>query len=74
MINDAISRAIEVVGSQKKLAERIGVSQPNVFYWLHGKKKVSPERVPSIVEATNGLVLAYEIRPDLPHLFPHPQK
>ncbi|MFG1172136.1 transcriptional regulator [Erwiniaceae bacterium CAU 1747] len=74
MINEAIDRAIKVVGSQKKFADRVGVSQPNVWYWLHGKKRVSPEKVPAIVEATGGEVLAHQIRPDLPELFPHPIK
>lgn len=74
MINDVIDRAIKMVGSQKKFAMKVGVSQPNVWYWLHSKKKVSPERVLSIVEATGGMVKAYEIRPDLPDLFPHPNQ
>ncbi|WP_426817653.1 transcriptional regulator [Winslowiella sp. 2C04] len=72
MINQAIHRAIQTVGSQKKFADLVGVSQPNVWCWLHGKKRVSPEKVPAIVEATQGEVLAHEIRPDLPDLFPHP--
>ncbi|HGF2492072.1 TPA: YdaS family helix-turn-helix protein, partial [Escherichia coli] len=41
--------------------------------WLRGGK-VSPEKVFAIVNATNGQVKAYEIRPDLPHLFPHPNQ
>jgi len=74
MINKAIEKAISVAGSQKKLAVIVGVSQPNVWCWLHGKKKVSPEKVPAIVEATGGEVKAHQIRPDLPALFPHPTK
>lgn len=72
MVNKAIEKAIQFVGSQKKLAIHVGVSQPNVWSWLHNKKRVSPENVNAIVEATNGAVKAYEIRPDLPQLFPHP--
>nr|WP_250996817.1 YdaS family helix-turn-helix protein [Escherichia coli] len=45
------------------------------FYkWLHNKAKVSPEHVGSIVTATGGVVKAYQIRPDLPKLFPHTEK
>ena len=73
-MNLAIQRAVQILGGQKKFAEKIGVSQPNVWYWLHNRKKVSPQRVPAIVEATNGAVQAHEIRPDLPELFPHPNK
>lgn len=72
MVNEAINKAILAVGSQKKLAMVVGVSQPNVWCWLHNKKRVSPENVNAIVEASMGAVKAHEIRPDLPQLFPHP--
>jgi DNA-binding transcriptional regulator YdaS (Cro superfamily) len=70
MIHEAIEEAIKIVGSQKKLAAQVGVSQPNVWSWLHKKKRVSPERVVRIVQATDGKVKAFRIRPDLPDLFP----
>lgn len=70
MINEPIERAIAVVGTQKKLAERVGVAQPTVWSWLHSKKKVSPEYVPVLVAVTGGAVSAAEIRPDLPDVFP----
>ncbi|MES4611394.1 helix-turn-helix domain-containing protein [Ewingella sp. CoE-038-23] len=73
-MNETINKAIQMVGSQKKLALRVGVSQPNVWCWLHNKKRVSPEKVPAIVEATDGQVKAHQIRPDLPELFPHPNE
>lgn len=73
-MNQAIERAVKIAGSQKKLAQMIGVSQPNVWSWLHNKKRVSPERVLPIVKATKGQVKAFQIRPDLPDLFPHPAK
>jgi DNA-binding transcriptional regulator YdaS (Cro superfamily) len=66
----AIERAVKKVGGQARLAEKVGVSQPTVWKWLHGKLKPSPEYVPGIVSATNGEVLPNEIRPDLPTLFP----
>lgn len=74
MVNKAINEAIEFVGSQKKLAEACGVKQPSVWAWLHGKKKVSAENAKRIEVATNGNVPAYQIRPDLSELFPHPSK
>lgn len=74
MVNKVIQKAILAVGSQKKLANAVGVSQPNVWCWLHNKKRVSPENVSAIVDATGGKVKAYEIRPDLPKLFPHPER
>lgn len=72
MINKAINCAIEIVGSQQKLAEACGVKQPTVWAWLHNKKKASASSAVRIQRATNGEVLAYQVRPDLPDLFPHP--
>lgn len=71
-MNQAIKTAIAIVGSQKKLGDACNVSQQAVFKWLHGKAKVSPEHVDSIVSATEGKIPAYVIRPDLPQLFPQP--
>ncbi|MFS9419515.1 transcriptional regulator [Citrobacter sp. C411] len=72
MVNKAINEAIEFVGSQQKLADACGVKQPSVWAWLHGKKKVSAENAKRIELATDGNVPAYQIRPDLSDLFPHP--
>lgn len=69
-MNPIIKTAIDIVGSQKKLADACDVSQQAVYKWLHNKAKVSPEHVGSIVSATDGVVKAYQIRPDLPKLFP----
>ncbi|KFK93592.1 MULTISPECIES: helix-turn-helix domain-containing protein [unclassified Serratia (in: enterobacteria)] len=73
-MNKVIKTAIDIVGSQKKLGEACGLSQQAVYKWLHGKAKVSPEHVESIVDATGGKVRAYQIRPDLPKLFPAPNQ
>ncbi|MGV3346379.1 transcriptional regulator [Enterobacteriaceae bacterium LUAb1] len=73
-MNDVIKTAIAIVGSQKKLGEACGLTQQAVYKWLHGKAKVSPEHVESIVSATGGAVMAHQIRPDLPSLFPHPNQ
>ncbi|MEQ1965384.1 helix-turn-helix domain-containing protein [Xenorhabdus khoisanae] len=72
MVNTAIEKAIRLWGSQRKFAEHIGKAQSTVSDWLTGKKKISPENVVVIVEATNGAVQAHELRPDLPKVFPPP--
>lgn len=72
MVINSIKSAIEIVGSQQKLADACGVKQPTVWAWLHGKKKASANNAVRIEKATNGEVQAYQIRPDLPELFPHP--
>ncbi|OVZ89915.1 transcriptional regulator [Yersinia frederiksenii] len=72
-MNLVIQRVLSIVGSQKKLADICGVSQPAVHKWLNGGL-VSPEKVSAIVNATEGQVSAHEVRPDLPDLFPHPER
>lgn len=72
MKNIAIGKAIAIVGSQSALAKKCHKSQSTICDWLNGKKKISPEHVPVLVKAVDGKILAYEFRPDLPDLFPHP--
>ncbi|UIN00045.1 transcriptional regulator [Yersinia ruckeri] len=72
MINEAIKSAVDMLGNQQKLADACGVKQPSVWFWLHGKKRVSAKNAKRIENATNGKVPAYLIRPDLPDVFPHP--
>lgn len=71
--NKEVYKAIDILGSQKKLASVCGLAQPTVWRWLHNKARVTPECVPLIVKATNGKCKAYLLRPDLPNLFPHPE-
>lgn len=74
MVNKFIDKAIRMAGSQKKLATAIGVRQPTVWAWLHGMSNVSPGNARMIEIITEGRVPAYRLRPDLPHLFPHPNQ
>lgn len=69
-MNHVIKTAIAIVGTQKELAKACGVSQAAVQKWLHNKAKVAPQNVASLVEATQGQIKAYQVRPDLPNLFP----
>ncbi|MEF3090453.1 helix-turn-helix domain-containing protein [Raoultella scottii] len=67
MTNKTIQKAIDIAGSQKKLADLCGVAQPTVWRWLHGGG-IDARYVMKIVSATNGRVLAADIRPDLAQL------
>ncbi|EPP8464867.1 TPA: helix-turn-helix domain-containing protein [Raoultella planticola] len=67
MTNKTIQKAIDIAGSQKKLADLCGVAQPTVWRWLHGGG-IEARYVMKIVSATNGKVKAAEIRPDLAQL------
>ncbi len=64
MVNDALKRACTAAGGQKRLADRIGTTQSQVWYWLERSKKgVSGEYVLSIERETG--VPRSELRPDL---------
>ena len=54
-MNPVIKTAIAIVGTQKELAKACGVSQAAVQKWLHGKAKVAPQNVASLVDATGGV-------------------
>ncbi|WP_162860100.1 YdaS family helix-turn-helix protein [Candidatus Fukatsuia symbiotica] len=73
-MNLYVQRAISIAGSQKKLADKVSVAQPTIWCWLHLKKKVSPKNVNAFIRAVDGEFKAYQIRPDLPDLFPHPDE
>uniref|UniRef100_UPI001F2FCB8D YdaS family helix-turn-helix protein n=1 Tax=Xenorhabdus sp. Sc-CR9 TaxID=2584468 RepID=UPI001F2FCB8D len=72
-MNLHVKRAIEITGSQASLARACGVTQPAVYRWLNGSR-IKADYVMAIVEATNGAVQAHELRPDLPKVFPPPEK
>lgn len=62
----ALREAIKIVGSQEKLAEKLGITQGAVSHWFNKNKGVAPpvEYVPAIEEATNGVVTRFDLRPD----------
>ncbi|EON0833575.1 transcriptional regulator, partial [Escherichia coli] len=51
MKNEGIAKAVDIAGSQIALARRCGRAQSTICDWLNGKKKISPEFVPSLVKA-----------------------
>ncbi|MBL2144748.1 transcriptional regulator, partial [Klebsiella pneumoniae] len=51
MTNKTIQKAIDIAGSQKKLADLCGVAQPTVWRWLHGGG-IDARYVMKIVSAT----------------------
>lgn len=60
MTNKVIQRAIDIAGSQKKLADLCEASQPTVWRWLHGGG-IDSKYVMRIVHATDGKIKAEEI-------------
>lgn len=60
-----IQRAIAHCGSQKKLADAIGISQQGVSYLLHQAPRVTAEVAVAIHKATRGQIRKDELRPDI---------
>lgn len=62
----ALQRAIDIVGSQTKLAEMIGgkVKTGHIYYWIQSGA-VPAEHCPAIEKATAGSVRCEELRPDV---------
>lgn len=61
-----LEQAIDILGSQQKLADSVGVSQPTVWHWINaGNKRVPAEYCLGIEEATGGKVTKEMLRPDI---------
>lgn len=60
----ALSRAVEIAGSQAALAEKIGKKQPQIAMWLK-RGTVDPAYCIAIEEATGAQVTRYDLRPDV---------
>ena len=63
---NAISKAIEIVGSQKQLAKAVDLTQAAISQYATGLKRPSAEVAIRIEAATKGRVRVEDIRPDLP--------
>lgn len=63
----ALQKAIEIVGGQTALANKIGepVKQAHVWNWLNRDGVVPAEHVLKIEAATDGAVTRHELRPDI---------
>jgi DNA-binding transcriptional regulator YdaS (Cro superfamily) len=61
---EALARAVNMFGSEKKLAAAVGVAQ-QVLNRAVKRGRVSPELAIAIQKATGGIVTANDLRPDL---------
>ncbi|MFT2186343.1 transcriptional regulator [Pseudomonas putida] len=70
----ALEKVIGICGNnQSELARRCSVKQPHVWKWLKAGR-VPVERVHAVSQASGGVVLPHELRPDLPEIFPVPSE
>lgn len=63
---EALRRAIKIIGSQEKLAEKLGITQGAISHWFNKNIGLVPpiDYVIEIEKATGGQVTRYELRPD----------
>ena len=59
-----INTAIQIAGGQEQLAGKVGVSQCAVSKWSHGGR-ISAENARKVEKATDGIVSASDLRPDV---------
>jgi DNA-binding transcriptional regulator YdaS (Cro superfamily) len=62
---DALKRAYEILGSQRALADAVGIKQPTVHKMLDRGNRVPAEWCLPIEKATDGKVTRHQLRPDL---------
>lgn len=65
MEHKGICQAIEIVGSQSLLAEKIGVSPQFVCQMANGTRPIPATLVLKIEDATNGAVTRHDLRADI---------
>lgn len=59
-MNSVIKKAIDIAGSQKELARKVGVDQSAVSKWLRGGG-IKSQYIPGIISATNGEITVSEL-------------
>lgn len=60
-----LRKAVEIAGSQAKLAEALGISQQGVSFLMNKADRVSAEIAVKIEQFTDGQILRSELRPDI---------
>lgn len=64
-MENALEKAVELLGSQAELARKIGKKQAHVWNWLHRDRRVPADMAMKIETATDGRVTRHDLRPDL---------
>lgn len=62
---DALRKAVGIVGSQAKLAKALGngLTQSNIYHWLNKAKVIPAEYCPDIERITKRAVMCEELNP-----------
>ncbi len=64
MTTNGIKAAINLFGSQKNLANKLGLKPQNLQVWISGKRSIPPKRCVQIEKLTNGAVTRKDLRPN----------
>ena len=62
---EALQRAINILGSQQRAAEVVGVKQPSISWTVRHGAKVPAEWCIPLEQATAARVTRHDLRPDL---------
>ena len=62
---ETIQQAVDLAGSQSKLAEMLGITPQAVQIWCSNKRKVPVTRAIAIEKLFPGEITRAEIRPDI---------
>lgn len=65
VMNEGIKLAVELLGSNNALAEKLGVSAAAVSMWKNGERQVGPKHCKAIERLTKRKVKAADLRPDV---------
>lgn len=60
----ALEKAIDLLGTQDRLADALGIRSPSIAGWRR-RGKVPADRCRAIEDAVGGGVTRYELRPDV---------
>jgi DNA-binding transcriptional regulator YdaS (Cro superfamily) len=62
-VNMPLAKAVDIIGSQAKLALLLGVKPPTVNQWLTGVKPIPIKRCPQIEKLVGGAVRCEDLLP-----------
>lgn len=63
--NEALDKAISVIGSMGKLAAALGITKGAVWQWKEEGRRIPAQHCPPIEELANHVVTCEQLRPDV---------
>jgi len=64
-LREYVQQAVEMAGSQRALADGLGISQQGVSYLLNGAVRCSAEMALRMERATKGKITRHDLRADI---------